>query len=608
MGNVAEPSVLEPSAAASRAQELLEAGFRAVAALEGDATRQAHLSAWLQRLSALDPDAAEARVTEIAEEPAQAHLLLTIITDRLRGGSATLEPALSRMMALLRGADAESRMRMVNALSEAALEVSDRDPVAAADLAKRLVPEALSIPGASDSEPPACGCYHGQPEPGQARALALALAGETLTILRNPEGPPILEQAWREAQGLSSREALTMFVVGALSESGDPQGISRAQELLQTVEDLASRLEATAKLAAKVSDPALRMALCGEVVAGALGESFRGLLRDNPRGPEFLTRLGQALLTLSPPHGMALLTAAWEEAADATPQFRALQWAGIAATTAGCAEGEQRERAADLFRQAIASLDEEPEAVKRVATRVVIANEMAGPFPSEAASLFERSMEDAQELEALWELAHVVELTFQADRSPYLEASAARPLLNAMLDRLQGEEFRMPGMIGLPDVARYMLQIDQEAALPLFRRWVESSAEAGDSDSLTQAAVVLDSIDPELSAVALREARKAVALRVDCMAMGQFARAIAPIAPRLALEVAPHIQDRRESADAASQAAVQLFRTEPAAALAVIEEIEQPLSRSYALLQIADTALGTSSRGLPEPIYEEGYY
>jgi hypothetical protein len=208
-------------------------------------------------------------------------------------------------------------------------------------------------------------------------------------------------------------------------------------------------------------------------------------------------------------------------------------------------------------------------------------------------------------LEAMWELAHVMDVVFRPDRSEHLDIRAARPLLERMVEMMSDDDPRIPGVMGLAEVARSMLQVDRERALELFRRWFEAGAGAGDSDSMTQAAVTLAAVDPEAGQAALRQAHDFLIRRVDCPSMGDYCRRAAPYAPELVLSMAPHIPDRRERSDALSEAAISLYKTDAARALGLVQALERPVDRSSALLRLVDGLLDTTDRPEPQPLMEE---
>jgi hypothetical protein len=278
-----------------------------------------------------------------------------------------------------------------------------------------------------------------------------------------------------------------------------------------------------------------------------------------------------------------------------------LQWAGVASAVADL----DRDWAGRLFHEAVEAVHEDPEPVRRVTAVILIANEMAASHPQEATALFEGALRDALELTALWELAHAAEMVFRTDRSPYLDLQPATALVERLLARLDEDEFRLPGMFGLPEAARLMSQLDPERGADVTRRWLESARAAGDTDGMTGAAVALHALDPTTGTAALEEVATALERRIDCPAMGEFSRQAAALAPELVLRVAAKIPDRRERAEASSAAALHLYEQNPERSLALIASLEQSSGRSMALLALADRLLGTADRPLPQPLLED---
>ena len=104
---------------------------------------------------------------------------------------------------------------------------------------------------------------------------------------------------------------------------------------------------------------------------------------------------------------------------------------------------------------------------------------------------------------------------------------------------------------------------------------------------------------------ALRKVRDVQTRRVDCLALGEFSRNVAEIAPEMVLDVAERIPDARERNEARTAAAVSLYEKEPERALAIIRSLQRPVDRSSALLRLADRLLGLSERPHPQPLLEE---
>src|SRR4051812_29492820 len=128
------------------ARSLVEQGLREAAAVPHPVLRTRHRSAWLFRLSAVDPNAAAEHEAELAEDPTQqAQLLLTVTADRLHQGAADLDPHFARTLELSRELDPDTRLRILNSLSEMAIELADGDRGAGVGVLARLIPEAEAL-------------------------------------------------------------------------------------------------------------------------------------------------------------------------------------------------------------------------------------------------------------------------------------------------------------------------------------------------------------------------------------------------------------------------------------------------------------------------------
>lgn len=556
---------------------LIEEGLREARAIGHPIARGRHRAAWLLRLSAVDPERAAELAAEALESPDdRARLLITVLEDRLRRGDTDLEPHFSRAVQAMEGAEPESRLHLLNELSEAAIELSGREPETARALLRRL----LETVRAREAE------LAGTP----SLALAWALLGEALFLLDDPEGAPLLAEAERLAAELPIRDAVLAFIAGAVAER-DPQ---RAAALADRLEDTATRSELRAQIAGKCADPELRARLLDAAAADAL--------RLEPiRVPEALARVAQAAAQAGDAErARELFLRAARSAEGSAPQVRGLQWAGVATAMARLDPDAARE----WFRRAVQAVEEEA-GERRVSALILIAEEMATTYPEEAAAVFRRAMEEATSLEAMWELAHVVDLVFREDRPPPFDLTVVRPVLEKALGRLCDDDPRIPGVFGLPEAARAMLRVDRERGAEVLRRWFAAAERAGDTQQMAAAAVLLSRADPAGGRSALERTRDELLRRIDCPAMGEFSRTAAPVAPHLVLELAPHIPDRRERADAITAAALALYRDDPNAALAHIRSLERPMDRSSALLALVDRLLGTGDRPLPQPLLED---
>ena len=558
---------------------LVDEGLRQAALIPNPVARGRHRAAWLMRLAAIQPATAADLAGELsAESGDRLRLLLQVVQDRVRLGDMELEPHFSQVLALARAATPDLQLRALNTLSEAAVDLAVRSPEQARHLLHALEPEARALLHPEDGDP-------------QAGVLACALVGEALLAGGDVDrGLPLLHEAEAGSAEIPGREPVVAFLASALAEH-EPE---RAIALADTLEDPSARLDARLQLAGKLEAPEVRARLLDGVEADA-----RWL--EHYRGPETLAQVGEALVKLSPERARRMFEEGLESADRSGSQFRGLQWTGIAAA----ASTLDREWAGTLFQEALRSADAEEDPIRRITTWILIANEMADAFPRDAAEVFQRAMDDAIHMESNWELGHVADVVFRPDRSPYLDVHPARPVLDRLLDRLSDEDPRIPGVIGLAEVGQWMAQVDAPAAVAVIQRGYRNAEAAGDTDGMTAAAVAIHKLDTEAGEASLRVVHAFLLHRIDCPAMGMFARQVAPIDPELVLQLADQIPDFRERWDAQAAAAVHLYETQPERALAVIRALELPADRSIALLHIVDRLLQTTDRPQPQPLLED---
>jgi hypothetical protein len=424
----------------------------------------------------------------------------------------------------------------------------------------------------------------------QFRILASALIGEALLVLDDPEGRELLREAEAESAEAPGRDPIVTFIANALVHR-EPE---HALELLTRLEDPTARLEARLQAAAALQDPDLRARLFDQAEEDAYWV-------EHYRGPEALVRMGSALAELDPRRASEFFRKALAGAESSGAQLKSLQWTGVASVLAPV----DREWSLRIFTDAEQAALQEAEPVRGITALILIANEMAEPFPREAQELFGRAMESALSLDATWEFAHLIDVIFHPERSQYLDVRPALPILENVLARLSDDDPRIPGVLGLPEVAQAMMQIDRERGVEVLERWFRAASASGDSDAMTQAGLMIHRFHPERGREALAETRDLLLRRVDCPSMGEFSRQAATATPDLVLTVAPHIPDRRERADAVSAAAVGLYATDPAASLEMVRKQERPVDRSLALLRIVDRLLETQGRGEPQTLLED---
>lgn len=563
--------------APNAAAPLVRQGLEEAAAIPHPLLRARHRSAWIFRLSAVDPEAAAALDAELEVDPVQrAQLLLTVTADRLHRRES-LEPHFSRTLELSEGLDPDTRLRVLNSLSELAIELADRDRAAGLELLGTLVPaaHALVVPDA---------------EHQHFQVLACALLGEGLLVLDDPRGPELLDEAERLAADLPGREPVVVFLAGARARR-DPR---RALALVETLEESGARLEAGMQVLPSLTEAADRKQLL-EAILPAVRHVAHW------QGPETLVMLAQAVAQAEPELSRPLFEEALAGSPGNPPQVRALQSTGVAKAVAAF----DRDWSERLFREAAETAGEEDEPVKRVTTLALIANEMAEPFPREAAEIFQRALAESEALTAVWEFAHVLDIVFRPDRSPFLDIKPAQAILERMMGLLSDEDPRVPGVMNVADVAQAMREVDPARATELYWRWFQAAESGDDSDGMTAAAQALSELDPEAGREALRKAHEYLIRRVDCPAMGEFCRRAAAISPDLVLSMAPNIPDARERSDAFTEAAVGLYKSEPERALELIRGLQRPVDRSSALLRIVDDLLGTPNRPQPQPLLED---
>jgi hypothetical protein len=567
--------------------QLLREGLESAEAIGNPTARARHRVAWAYRAALAAPEIAVALAGE-PDFPEPGELLVTVAADRARAGEP-VEPYFSQALAWAEGAEPDARLRTLNGLSEIAIEVAETDRSAGGSLLRSLLPLLESLrPTGEPAEP--SGCPDCGPSPGQHHTLGCALLGEALWMLDDPRGRDLLAEAEAGAANLAAAEPILGFLIGALA-SRDP---GHALTLLSHLSEGPGRTDAALALFGSLPEGPDRDAVYEIAVQGARQIAHW-------QGPEHLVSLAQAVAGVDARRGRALFEEALEEARKHPPQMQALQLTGIASAAAP----HDRGWAEALFQEALAAAAREEEPVKRATTLTLIANELAEPLPRQAAEVFAGAMAEAEALEAVWELAHLMDVVFRPDRSPFLDVSPAQPLLERMVDLISDEDPRIPGVLGVADVGRAMREINPERALELYWRWFRAAEAAADPDGMGSAALTLHAVDPTAGLEAFVRTQEFLIARKDCPAMGDFSRRAGPLAPELVLELAPHIPDRRERADALVEAAVGLFAQAPEQALEAVRGFPNPADRSLALLRMFDTETGVNDRPLPDPLLED---
>lgn len=561
---------------------LVDAGFFETAAVGHPVLRARHEAAWLLRLSLVDTGAALNRIgTASLAEHEELDALRQIVLDALSAGRTEAARALAQSLATLDQLDPRSQLELINDFSEA-IGSAPLDAGARVELLRSLAPAARRTPPAPHEAAPSA-------------ALALSLVAEALFVAGDPDALALADEALASASGSPGLVAVFRFLINPIALV-DP---GRARAMAEAVDDPMERADSLAAIL-----PLLPEGQRGEVA----GELRRIVLERAPEAPPesrpgFLIRYAMALAPGDRPVDDALLARALEEAAQLDPQQQALQIAGCAAA-AGSTDPAS---AVELLQKAVAAarLDHDP--LRRSTTLAVLAAEMAGPAPREAASLLKEVAEAAGEFDSVWELAHLLDVALQAARSPYLDAAPLRPVVERLLERIAEGEPRIPGVVGLPEVAQMMEAVDEARAAELYERWLTTAELAADPDGATSAAVALARLGRPNAADALARARDLQLARIDCPALGDFCRRAAGFAPELALEVAARIPDRREQAEALGLACAGLIRrgslpkAEPPP---VIQSLESPVMRSQALMALVDELLGAVDRARPESLWD----
>ncbi len=567
-----------PATGAPDLLAVAEEGLREATSITHPVMRERHCVAWLYRLSTVDPRSAGQRIDAATEDVgARLDLLATVCRDLIRQSETDLEPFFSRALEIARAQSPDDQLRVLNELSELAVTLYEKDAEAGRLAASRLVPETEALVTRDEGE-------------GRTAALALALVGEALVVMGEARGSAFLAEAERLCRELESRDPLLVFLANTLGVQDPAHAVALASE----IQDPVMRLEVRMQVAGNLPDAVQR----GAVFDGAEEDA---LFIAHMQGPEAIVRLAHAAIGTEPERARRLFQKALEAGESSGTQMQALHWTGVASAVAEL----DREWAGRIFHDAIAAASQDEEGARRIATYVLIANELAASHPREAADLFAQAMREGEALEALWEYAHILDLVFRTDRSPYLDISAAKPLIERVLSRLSDDDPRIPGVLGLPEASRWMEQLDAGAGAVVLQRWLSVAEASDDTEGMTQAALALHRCDPVQGKAALRRVCDLLLRRIDCPSMGDFSRAAAGVAPEIVMELAPHIPDRRERGSALAEAARGLFSVEPRRALALIRELERPVDRSSALLSLVDEQLGTGDRYQPQPLLED---
>ncbi len=575
-------SFLEPD-------ELLSRGVCAARGISDELDRLEHGAAWIDRELFLYPERFAERLPDLPVE-ALIELSSRSVTESVSAGRAPASESLETLQEQLAGLEPEEVVRVLNDLSERLLRVPESGRPHAIAVLERLAEIADRLPRPGDSREPGMDPHAPEVDTGQSRALAHALLGESRLLLGSPEGPRLLGEAATLVDGLPAADALRGFLAGALAD----QNPTRALELAGGIQDEFGRLEQLSRLAGRGSE-AFRATLSDEIEVWT--EALIGRVDDatSLRVAEALVRLADASGDWSRELALGLLQRAAGLGDTMPPQAKALHWTGLACVL----KRLDAAAASEMFRRAAAAADEEDEPVRRLATRVLIAQEGASVDEELAQQVFDEALAAASALESAWELAHVMEMVFRGAEGGGLSRSAALPLLERVLHSNSDEGYMIPGMVGKGDVLRWMASVDPIRTRDEIQKWIDESIAERRFDSLTQAAMLMSHFSAEQAEAALREAAELVLQRVDCCSLAEFCYMAAPVIPDLAIDLAPSIPGHREKSDAIIAGAARLYRSEPARAIAYVESLEQATDRSRALLNVFDAVFQLNDRLQP---------
>lgn len=566
-----------PTVALEALEALMERGWEEAGEVPDAESRAAHQEAWLLRAAAIDPDRAATWLQAAAGEPGlRARVLVSLATRRVSEGEAhTTADWESALAALQTVPEVGLRLELFNELCEAAIHRASEDPERSLGFIRTLVPLLDELVGEEE-------------ELATSRALGLALLGESLAVLEDPEGAQLLERAAVLSEELPARDHVLAFVAQSQA-ARDPR---RARELAATIFDPGARFETRLTLVQRLdaADPERPM----------VAEEARGDIQEfeEARRSEGYARLAAALGS----DGMEQARPLYQEALDALrgnpPQLRALQMAGIAAS-AGARDPEWGAR---LFEEAVRVARSEPERVRRVVALIAVAYQRGHGEPEAAQALIDEALQEGLSLDATWEIAHALEILFDPRGRPELDLTGAQPLLEAALERVGDDELRLPGLLGLPEIARHMLQVNPRRARDLFERWLTNATADEEPEGMLHAALSLYTADREAGRRALAGVASELARRADTFALGQFCWTAGEAAREAASRIALALPPSRERTRALGAVAAAAWVYNPAEAEEYVALLPDAQERSVARLRIVDRLLGTDD--LPRPAAE----
>lgn len=565
--------VQEP-AAPIELQSVFDCGFEAARAIEAREDRESHLSAWLLRLSRVDP----ATASELPDGMnGDVFLGATLLTRRAQfeaeaGARATdlhWRDAVRRLELLEQPG---LRLDLFNDLCETAIGVGEDDRGRALGLLASLGP----IAEQAGSE------YDG----GATKALACALLGEAMLVLGDPAGVPYLEVAEGLTPDLGNADQILAF----LSQTHAARDPHRAMGIVRCMRDAGQRLNARLAVLERASD------VSDEVFLRMLDEAAGDVHHvEEMRRVEALARIAARAGVRDP----KLLRQYFEQALgqmDGMPaQMRALQLAGTAAAV--WENDESWARA--IYEQSLAAARDEPEAARRVVALIAIAYQMGHTDPGTAQSTLNDALDQASNLEAMWETAHVLDVLLDTRGRPDLDLSAALQLLEASVGRVSADEPRLPGVFGLPEVVRAFSQLDSDRAAMLALQWFESARDRDENDGVLDAALWLARLDPLRGDSALREVLCGLIDRNECVGISHFCGAVAEFCPELVAEVALRLPESKERTRSLAAAMAANWSPNPLIARRLLTEIPEATERSGALLTLVDRCLGTGEMERP---------
>ena len=194
-------------------------------------------------------------------------------------------------------------------------------------------------------------------------------------------------------------------------------------------------------------------------------------------------------------------------------------------------------------------------------------------------------------------MAHALEILFDPRGRP-ARSDRRATAAEAALERVGDDDLRLPGLLGLPEIARHMLQVNPRRAQDLFERWLTSATESEDSEAMLHAALSLYTTD-RAARRALAMAASQLARRADTFALGQFCWTAGEAAREAASRIALALPPSRERTRAPRCGGRRDVGRRPAGAEQYVALLPRAAERSVARLRIVDRLLGTDDPPRP---------